>query len=60
MLSALKEHLPITKSAYEREAGFNQLNRHQVVHGESLDYGTETNSLKAISFLFYIATQTSK
>ena len=30
---------------------FTALNRHQVMHGESSDYGTELNSLKAFSFL---------
>ena len=30
------------------------LNRHQVLHGESVDYGTEQNSLKAISLLSYL------
>lgn len=30
---------------------FPGLNRHEVMHGISLDYGTEINSLKAISFL---------
>lgn len=31
------------------------LNRHTVLHGLDLRYGTEVNSLKAISFLSYIA-----
>lgn len=30
------------------------LNRHQVLHGESTDYDTEQNSLKAISLLSYL------
>ncbi|MDB5990596.1 MAG: hypothetical protein JWQ10_1999 [Herbaspirillum sp.] len=30
---------------------FTALNRHQVMHGESSDYGTEMNSLKAFSLL---------
>ncbi len=30
---------------------FTALNRHQVMHGKSSDYGTEINSLKAFSFL---------
>ena len=34
----------------------NVLNRHEVLHGESVDYGTEINSLKAISLLYYIAS----
>lgn len=32
---------------------FNELNRHQVLHGEVSDYGTELNSLKAFSFLIF-------
>lgn len=35
-------------------AGFNALNRHQVLHGEVSDYGTKLNSLKAFSFLAFI------
>jgi hypothetical protein len=33
---------------------FTALNRHQVMHGESSDYGTEINSLKAFSFLVFV------
>lgn len=33
---------------------FNSLNRHQVMHGERSDYGTEMNSLKAFSFLVFV------
>jgi hypothetical protein len=33
---------------------FSALNRHQVMHGESWDYGTEINSLKAFSFLAFV------
>ena len=29
------------------------LNRHAVMHGESVDYGTEINSLKAISYIYF-------
>jgi hypothetical protein len=32
---------------------FTALNRHEVMHGERLDYGTEINSLKAFSFLVF-------
>lgn len=31
-------------------------NRHEVLHGISVDYGTKTNSLKAISLLGHLAT----
>lgn len=35
---------------------FTALNRHQVMHGESCDYGTETNSLRAFSLLSFVGT----
>ena len=38
----------------ERGDPFVGLNRHQVLHGESVDYDTEQNSLKAISLLTYL------
>ena len=46
---------PLALSKNERPAGFSELNRHQVVHGESTGYGTEENSLKAMSFLNFCA-----
>lgn len=49
------------KSASQRRSAgiaaggvFNALNRHQVIHGEVSDYGTELNSLKAFSFLSFV------
>jgi hypothetical protein len=55
LLSPLAQTLPISASESERPRGSNALNRHAVLHGESLDYGTKTNSLKAISLINYIA-----
>ena len=49
--------LPLWMSEGDRAKGggsFFKLNRHQVLHGESVDYGTEENSLKAISLLNYL------
>lgn len=54
ILSPLSNTLPISASKYERDQDFDELNRHQILHGESLDYGTEINSLKAISLLNYV------
>jgi len=54
LLSPLAETLPIGASENERHAEFDELNRHLVLHGESLDYGNKTNSLKAISLLNYV------
>ena len=45
---------PIIYSEKQRGENFNYLNRHQIMHGESLDYGTEINSYKVISLLLYI------
>lgn len=55
MLSPLAATLPIGASEKERPAGFAALNRHMVLHGESLDYGSKANSLKAISLVNYVA-----
>ena len=54
LLSPLSQPLPISLNKKERSEHFSELNRHQVMHGESLDYGTEINSLKSISLLNYI------
>ena len=55
MLSPLAEALPISMSANQRGDDFSGLNRHQVLHGESLDYGTKANGLKALSLLSYVS-----
>lgn len=55
VLSPLTTSLPVAMSEKERGAGATELNRHRVMHGESLDYGTRANSLKAISLLNYLA-----
>lgn len=53
-LSPLTSIGQVSKSESERGGDFVGLNRHQVMHGESVDYGTELNSLKAISLLNYV------
>ncbi|WP_459693903.1 hypothetical protein [Achromobacter xylosoxidans] len=55
ILSPLAASLPIAASESERHEGFVALNRHTVLHGDSLDYGTRVNSLKAISLANYVA-----
>jgi hypothetical protein len=54
-LYPLSQPLPLTATKHERDAAFAHLNRHQVLHGESVDYGTRVNSLKAISFINYVS-----
>ena len=65
ILSPLLTVLPINENEGERRAralqggddpeNWSTLNRHLVLHGVSLDYSTELNSLKAISLLNYLA-----
>jgi len=55
MMAPLSQPLPISANENQRGEGFNQLNRHMVLHGESLDYGTRENSLRALSLLNYVA-----
>lgn len=40
----------------ERRQHAHIYNRHEILHGVSLDYGNKTNSLKAISLLGHLAT----
>ena len=49
------EQWPLALSENKRPVGFSELNRHQVLHGESTAYGTEENSLKAMSLLNFCA-----
>ncbi|MDR6453902.1 hypothetical protein [Variovorax paradoxus] len=55
MLAPFLEPHAVLLSEKQRAPGFSKLNRHMVLHGESFDYGTEANSLRAVSLLFYAA-----
>ena len=55
LLTPLAQTLPISTSSHERSKDDGALNRHAVLHGESLDYGSETNGLKAVSLINYVA-----
>jgi len=55
LLSPLCIILPIGASQKERLPDAKLLNRHAVLHGESLTYGTQINSLKALSLINYVA-----
>lgn len=53
---ALVEQIPLKQQMSKRGATEGQLlNRHAAMHGESLDYDTEENSLRALSLLNYVA-----
>ena len=55
LLSPLAAEHPISLSEGRRPPDFDGLNRHQVLHGESLTYHTEMNSLKAVSLLSFLS-----
>lgn len=48
--------LPIVQNEKERGPNFAGLNRHMVLHGEAVDYGTSVNSLRAVSLLNYVVS----
>ena len=50
-----EDNLPIWVTRNSRDSTFRGFNRHQVMHGESVDYDTEENSLKAVSLLSWLA-----
>jgi hypothetical protein len=54
-LCMFEEVRPIGLTEKRRAPGFKGLNRHTVLHGEDLEYGTKLNSLKAVSLLNYVA-----
>lgn len=54
LLSPLTMLSPIMFSSADRGPDFQELNRHSVLHGEAIDYGTLLNSCKAMSLLNYI------
>lgn len=56
LLSPLACNLPISASNKDRNKNFNQLNRHTVLHGESLDYATQINACKSISLIHYVSS----
>lgn len=54
-LAPLVEPSPLVANKKERKVLSNNLNRHAILHGESVDYGTRENSCRAISLLTYTA-----
>ena len=54
VLMPLRSAHAIGLSQRQRPKDFSGLNRHQVLHGESVDYDIELNSCKAISLLSYL------
>lgn len=53
-LLIIKQSDFLKSSAERNKTSVDVLNRHQVMHGESCDYGNEINSLKALSLLAFV------
>jgi len=63
LMEPLRVPLPISASTPDREKEdypSESLNRHEILHGEVVNYATQTNSYKAISWLHYVATILSR
>lgn len=56
LLLPLREVHGLSASASERHLWPESLNRHEILHGVVMDYGTKINSEKAISLLEYIVS----
>jgi hypothetical protein len=54
LLDFMKSSSARQTAAQTSGTSFTALNRHQVMHGELSNYGTEINSLKAFSFLVFV------
>ena len=54
IFSIFNETIPLWISERERDPAFSGLNRHQIVHGEVVDFGNENNSLMCISFIGFL------
>jgi hypothetical protein len=46
----------LNKNKVDRQGDPFMINRHSVLHGVSTDYGSKINSLKSVSFLFFVGT----
>ncbi len=55
-LEPLKILLPITENTKYLDSKSLDFNRHSILHGSSTNYGTESNSLKSISLLHFLAS----
>jgi hypothetical protein len=54
LLEPFRSPMPISASEKERQGMQVPFNRHQILHGEVVDYGTRVNSCRAISLLAYV------
>lgn len=58
VLQPLADYGEINKTESDYKAG--ELNRHKIIHGDDIDYGSKTNAYKMISLIFYLSTLVSK
>lgn len=54
-LKPLFEITSINMTMNQRGENFKKPNRHMILHGESISYGTCVNSVKVISLLNYVS-----
>lgn len=54
-MELLGSQLPLNEGSEQRRMTGTTFNRHAIAHGESLDFHTKINSLKAMSFLNFVS-----
>ena len=54
-MSPIEDSIPIGKNEKFYKKSINTFNRHEIMHGVDISYGTEKNTLKALSLLKYLS-----
>jgi hypothetical protein len=60
VMAQFDDNAPIFSNFVPGQTQYNRLGRHAVIHGVDTEYGTKINSLKAISWLGYVALALSQ
>ncbi len=60
LLNILNESNPVNKSYIPNQSSNSELMRNGIMHGNSTNYGSKINSLKALSLYHFMTTQKSK
>ncbi len=56
LLNVIFDDLPIHRDSKQLQPDGGDLNRHAVLHGQSANFGTRQNSIKAISWIEFVAS----
>jgi len=57
LLDIFNPENPVHQNYVPKKSSSSELMRHRIMHGNSTNYGSKINSLKALSLLHYISTR---